>query len=125
MIEWYGPDVHGGIVNVDAAAGAVETDLDVFEGGLLNIIPAQKAGVIAAAAGLTNDTGFCPIDASTMRSTLDDNVFVVGDASIAGAMPKSAFSANSQAKVAAAAILGDLTDSTVLPATYSLSLIHI
>ena len=119
MIEWYGPDVHGGIVNVDAAAGAVETDLDVFEGGLLNIIPAQKAGVIAAAAGLTNDTGFCPIDASTMRSTLDDNVFVVGDASIAGAMPKSAFSANSQAKVAAAAVLGDLTDSAVLPATYS------
>ncbi len=119
MIEWYGPDVHGGIVNVDATAGTVETDLDTFEGALLNIIPAQTAGAIASEAGLTNDTGFCPIDASTMRSTVDENVFVIGDASIAGAMPKSGFSANSQAKVAAMAIRGDLTDSKVFPAKYS------
>lgn len=119
MIEWYGPDVHGGIVNVDAAAGTVETDLDTFKGGLLNVIPAQKAGVIAAAAGLTDDSGFCPIDASTMRSTVDENIFVIGDASIAGAMPKSGFSANSQAKVAAMAIRGDLTGSKVFPAKYS------
>lgn len=119
MVEWYGPDVHGGIVNVDAKAGTVETDLDTFEGGLLNIIPAQKAGVIAAAAGLTNDSGFCPIDASTMRSSVDESIFVIGDASIAGAMPKSGFSANSQAKVAAMAVRGDLTDSKVFPAKYS------
>ena len=32
---------------------------------------------------------------------VDENIFVIGDASIAGAMPKSGFSANSQAKVAA------------------------
>lgn len=119
MIEWYGPDVHGGIVNVDASSGTVETDLDTFEGGLLNIIPAQKAGAIAEAAGLTDDSGFCPIDATSMRSTIDENVFVIGDASIAGAMPKSGFSANSQAKVAAMAIRGDLTGSKVFPAKYS------
>ena len=119
MVEWYGPDVHGGIVNVDASAGIVETDLDEFEGALLNIIPAQKAGAIAFAAGLTNDTGYCPIDASTMRSTVDENVFVIGDACIAGAMPKSGFSANSQAKVAAMVIRGDLTGSRVSPAKYS------
>ena len=119
MVEWYGPDVHGGIINVDAASGAVETDLDTFEGALLNIIPAQKAGVIAEAAGLTNETGFCPIDASSMRSTVDENIFVIGDACIAGAMPKSGFSANSQAKVAAMVIRGDLTGSTVSPANYS------
>lgn len=119
MVEWYGPDVHGGIVNVDASSGTVETDLDNFEGALLNIIPAQKAGAIAFAAGLTNDTGFCPIDASTMRSTVDENIFVIGDACIAGAMPKSGFSANSQAKVAAMAIRGDLTGSKVFPAKYS------
>ena len=44
MIEWYGPDVHGGIGAVDVNAGTVETDLDTFEGDLLNVIPAQKAG---------------------------------------------------------------------------------
>ena len=119
MIEWYGPDVHGGIVNVDAKAGIVETDLDEFSGAVLNIIPQQKAGSIAFAAGLTDDTGYCPIDATSMRSTIDDNIFVIGDASIAGAMPKSGFSANSQAKVAALAIRNDLTGLSIDAAVYS------
>tara|TARA_R110000850_G_scaffold61712_1_gene141065 strand:- start:99 stop:1274 length:1176 start_codon:yes stop_codon:yes gene_type:complete len=119
MIEWYGPDVHGGIDVINANSGTVETDLDTFEGALLNIIPAQKAGAIAAAAGLTDDSGFCPIEAGSMRSTVDDAVFVIGDACIAGDMPKSGFSANSQAKVAAMTIRGDLVGSKVFPAKYS------
>jgi sulfide dehydrogenase [flavocytochrome c] flavoprotein subunit len=119
MVEWYGPDVHGGIKSVDVAAGTVETDLDTFEGALLNIIPAQKAGVIAAAAGVAGDSGFCPIDAATMRSTMDEAIFVIGDASMAGDMPKSGFSANSQAKVAAMTIRADLTGSKAFPAKYS------
>lgn len=119
MIEWYGPDVHGGIVSVDPSTGEVETDLDTFKGDLVNVIPAQKAGMIAAKAGLANDSGFCPIDPKSMRSQADENIFVVGDASIAGDMPKSGFSANSQAKVAAMTIRGDLTGSRVFPAKYS------
>ncbi|MDN2581827.1 NAD(P)/FAD-dependent oxidoreductase [Aquibium sp. ELW1220] len=119
MVEWYGPDVHGGIKSVDVAAGTVETDLDTFEGALLNIIPAQKAGAIAAAAGVAGDSGFCPIDAASMRSTMDEAIFVIGDASIAGDMPKSGFSANSQAKVAAMTIRADLTGSKAFPAKYS------
>jgi len=119
MVEWYGPDVHGGIAGIDVEAGTVETDLDTFEGALLNIIPGQKAGAIASEAGLTDDTGFCPIVADSMRSTVDENIYVLGDASIAGAMPKSGFSANSQAKVAAMNVRGDLTDSKVFPAKFS------
>jgi sulfide dehydrogenase [flavocytochrome c] flavoprotein chain len=119
MVEWYGPDVHGGIQSVDVAAGTVETDLDTFEGTLLNIIPAQKAGAIATAAGVAGESGFCPIDAASMRSTMDEAIFVIGDASIAGDMPKSGFSANSQAKVAAMNIRADLTDSKAFPAKYS------
>ncbi len=119
MVEWYGPDVHGGIAGVDVNAGTVETDLDTFSGALLNIIPAQKAGMIAASADLTDESGFCPIDAASMRSTKDENIYVIGDASIAGAMPKSGFSANSQAKVAAMTIRGELTGSKVFPAKYS------
>ena len=119
MVEWYGPDVHGGIKGIDAAAGTVETDLDTFSGVLLNVIPKQKAGVIVAEAGLTNDSGFCPIDAATMRSANDEHVYVIGDASIAGDMPKSGFSANSQAKVAAMVIRSELTGSKVFPAKYS------
>ena len=119
MIEWYGPDVHGGIANVDVNAGTVETDLDTFKGALLNIIPAQKAGAIAAQAGLADDSGFCPIDPENMRSTMDEAVYVIGDACIAGDMPKSGFSANSQAKVAAMNVRGDLVGSKVFPAKYA------
>jgi NADPH-dependent 2,4-dienoyl-CoA reductase/sulfur reductase-like enzyme len=119
MVEWYGPDVHGGIQSVDVAAGSVETDLDTFSGALLNIIPAQRAGVIAIDAGVADEKGFCPVDAASMRSTVDEAVFVIGDASIAGDMPKSGFSANSQAKVAAMNVRADLSDSRVFPAKYS------
>jgi len=119
MIEWYGPDVHGGIDGINVEAGTVETDLDTFQGALLNIIPAQKAGTIAASAGLTDDSGFCPIQPDSMRSTVDDAVFVIGDACIAGDMPKSGFSANSQAKVAAMAVRGDLIGSKVFPAKFA------
>jgi NADPH-dependent 2,4-dienoyl-CoA reductase/sulfur reductase-like enzyme len=118
MVEWYGPNVHGGIVSVDVKGGTVETDFDTFKGDVMNIIPAQRAGAIAISAGLTNDSGFCPIDAESMRSTVDPNVFVLGDASIAGAMPKSGSAANSQAKVVVMHLMGDLTDSRVFPARY-------
>ena len=119
MIEWYGPDVHGGIEGIDVNAGTVETGLDTFKGTMMNVIPAQKAGEIAASAGLTDDSGFCPIDAASMRSTVDEAIFVIGDACIAGDMPKSGFSANSQAKVASMNIRGDLVGSKVFPAKYA------
>ncbi|WP_099864136.1 NAD(P)/FAD-dependent oxidoreductase [Pararhizobium haloflavum] len=119
MVEWYGPDVIGEIVSVDVEAGAVETGFDTFEGALLNIIPAQKAGMIAQEASLTDDSGFCPVEADSMRSTVDENIYVIGDASIAGDMPKSGFSANSQAKVAAMNVRADLTEAQAFPARYS------
>ncbi len=119
IIEWLPPEIHGGIVSVDAKAGLVETDLDTFEGAVLNVIPAMKAGAIASRSGLTDDSGYCPVDGASMRSRIDDNVFVIGDACVAGAMPKSGFSANSQAKVAAMNVRGDLLSSKVFPARFA------
>jgi sulfide dehydrogenase [flavocytochrome c] flavoprotein subunit len=119
MIEWQDPKIHGGIKGVDAKAGTVKTDLSDYKAALVNVIPAQMAGKIARDAALTNASGFCPIDAASMKSTVDPNIFVVGDASIAGEMPKSAFSANSQAKVAAMIIRSELTQSRAFPARYS------
>jgi NADH dehydrogenase FAD-containing subunit len=77
------------------------------------------AGRVARDAGLANASGFCPIDPASMKSTTDANIYVIGDACIPGDMPKSAFSANSQAKVAALAIRGELTNAQVFPARYS------
>jgi NADPH-dependent 2,4-dienoyl-CoA reductase/sulfur reductase-like enzyme len=54
-------------------------------------------------------TGWCPIDPVTFESKLQTHIHVIGDAAIAGAMPKSAFAANSQAKTCAAAVARLLT----------------
>ena len=47
-------------------------------------------------AGVADRTGWCPIDPVTFESKLQPNIHVIGDAAIAGAMPKSASAANSQ-----------------------------
>ncbi len=119
VIEWQDPKVHGGIKGVDPKTGEVKTDLADYKAALANVIPAQSAGKIAIDAGLTDKSGFCPIHPESMKSTVDANIFVVGDASIAGDMPKSAFSANSQAKVAAMTVRAELTQSRAFPARYS------
>jgi sulfide dehydrogenase [flavocytochrome c] flavoprotein chain len=119
MVEWQDPKMHGGIKGVDPSTMAVKTDLETYKAHLANVIPAQMAGRIARDAGLANQTGWCPIDPASMRSANDPNVYVVGDACIPGDMPKSAFSANSQAKVAAMMIRGELAQARTFPARYT------
>jgi sulfide dehydrogenase [flavocytochrome c] flavoprotein subunit len=119
MVEWQDPKMHGGVKGVDAKTMTVKTDLASYKAKLINVIPAQMAGKIARDAGLANQSGFCPINAENMKSTVDGNIYVVGDACIPGDMPKSAFSANSQAKVAAMMIRGELANSRTFPARYT------
>jgi sulfide dehydrogenase [flavocytochrome c] flavoprotein chain len=119
MIEWQDPKIHGGIKGVDPKTGQVKTDFATYKATLANVIPAQMAGKIARDAGLADQSGFCPIDPESMKSKVDANIFVVGDAAIPGDMPKSAFAANSQAKVAAMVIRAELTKSRAFPARYS------
>ena len=118
MIEWIGVDTHGGLKNINAATMEFETDLDTFKADAASVVPAQKAGGIAMTASV-NKGDWCPIVAGSMQSQADENIYVLGDASIAKSMPKSGFSANSQAKVAANHIRGSLTGSKVFPARYS------
>ena len=119
MIEWLPLDITGGVKAVDAAGMTLRTDGDSFKGDVINVIPPQKAGAIATAAGLADESGWCPIDPFTMASTRVPHVYVLGDASIAGAMPKSGFSANSQAKACALAIRAELTGSKAFAPRYS------
>lgn len=104
MIEWQpGPDA--AVVRVDADAMAVETAFgDEVEADLINVIPPQRAGKIAQASGLADDSGWCPVDKKTFESSLHKGIHVIGDACIATKMPKSGYAANSQGKVAAAAV---------------------
>ncbi|MGI9504336.1 MAG: FAD-dependent oxidoreductase, partial [Geminicoccaceae bacterium] len=119
MVEWVPGDFGGKVASVDAGAMTVTTeDGDVIKADAANIIPPQKAGNIAAIAGATDESGWCPVDPHSMASRLIDDVHVVGDACIPGDMPKSAFSANSQAKVCAVAIRHALTGSARFPARF-------
>ena len=106
LIEWKkAADTGGGIMRVDAEAGTVSTDFDDMKVDVANIIPAQKAGTIAEVAGLTDDSGWCPVGGKTFESTIHKGIHVIGDAAIAAPLPKSGYAANSQAKVVAAAVV--------------------
>lgn len=118
MIERVGPDFGGANVSVDPDAMTVDIDGEVTKVDVCNVIPAMKAGKICHMAGV-NDGNWAPVVAHTMQSKIDENIHVLGDASAQGDMPKSGFSANSQAKVAAMAVRGALTGSKVFPAKFS------
>ncbi len=104
LIEWVPLSKGGRVTSVDPATNTLTTEFGSHKAAVANVIPPQKAARIAELAGVTDKTGWCPIDPVTFESKLQQNIHVIGDACIAGGMPKSAFSANSQAKACAAAL---------------------
>jgi sulfide dehydrogenase [flavocytochrome c] flavoprotein chain len=105
MITWTPAAQGGKIESVDAAAMSVTTEFDTIKADVLNVIPAQKAGKIAFDAGLTDDSGWCPVEGKTFESTKHKGIHVIGDSSIASPLPKSGYAASSEAKVCAAAVV--------------------
>jgi sulfide dehydrogenase [flavocytochrome c] flavoprotein subunit len=80
--------------------------LEDVKGDVINVIPPQRAGQIAVAAGLVgDDKNWCPVNPTTFESTKQAGIHVIGDACVAGAMPKSGYSANSEAKICATNIV--------------------
>ena len=86
----------------------VRTEAGMIKADVINIIPPMRAANIALEMDLADKTGFCPVDRRTFESSIIPDVYVLGDASIADAMPKSGFSANTQAKTTARAIVEEL-----------------
>jgi NADPH-dependent 2,4-dienoyl-CoA reductase/sulfur reductase-like enzyme len=118
MIDWIGKDFGGGEVSVDPGAMTVAIDGETTKVDVCNVIPAMRAGGIAHQAGVT-EGNWAPVNAADMSSKVDPDIHVLGDSSQQGDMPKSGFSANSQAKVCANAVRGALTGSKVFPAKFS------
>ncbi|MGB5567721.1 MAG: FCSD flavin-binding domain-containing protein [Sedimenticolaceae bacterium] len=104
MIEWIPAEKGGKVTRVDAASNTLYVGDTAHKVAVANVIPAQKAAAIASKAGLTDDKGWCPIDGRTFESTMQKGVHVIGDAAISG-LPKSGYSANSEGKVCAAAVV--------------------
>ena len=111
-VEWVSLSNGGKVTSVDAKTRTLVSDFATYKADVANVIPPQRAGRIAELAGVADRTGWCPVDPVSFESRLQPNIHVVGDAAIAGAMPKSAFAANAQAKVCADAITALLHGDT-------------
>ena len=95
-------------------SGTMNINFDVQEpvkADVLNVLPAMRAGAIAVQTGLaTANNRWCGINYQTFESTVAKDIHILGDAILAApAMPKSAHMANSHAKVAAAAIVAQIS----------------
>jgi NADPH-dependent 2,4-dienoyl-CoA reductase/sulfur reductase-like enzyme len=115
----------GNVTAVEVATKTLVTDFDRFKADVANVIPPQKAGRVTELAGVADRTGWCPVDPASFESKLQRNIHVIGDAAIAGAMPKSASAANAEGKLCAAALTklfnGEApTAPTLLSTCYSL-----
>jgi len=107
------------VIAVDAKTKTVKLEVqDDFKGDVLNILPAMSAGEIAVKTGLANSNGrWVNVNFLNFESTAQKDIHVLGDSiQIAPAMPKSGHMANSHAKVAAAAIVAELSGWEVNPA---------
>jgi sulfide dehydrogenase [flavocytochrome c] flavoprotein chain len=104
MIERVSLSQGGRVTSVDPATNTIVTDFGNYTAQVANVIPPQKAGRIAQIAGAVDTTGWCPIDPVTFASKLVPDIHVIGDACIAGGIPKSASAANAEAKACAAAV---------------------
>lgn len=109
MIERIALSQGGRVTSVEAATNTIVTDFGNYTADVASVIPPQKAGRIADIAGVADNTGWCPIDPVSFGSKLVPNIHVVGDACIAGQLPKSASGAQAQGKACAAAVVNMLS----------------
>ena len=101
------------LAEVDARTGTLKFEVqDDVKAGVLNVVPPQRAGLIAVQSGLANlvSNRWVGVNYQTFEATAAPDVHVIGDAiQVAPAMPKSGHMANAHAKVAAAAIVARLS----------------
>ena len=110
MIEHIPISAGGLVIGVDPKRMALQAEAGEFGVDVANVIPFQQAGRLAVDHGLADENGWCPVDHQTFESTLVPDIHVLGDSCLAGGMPKSASSANSQAKVCSLAVVSLLRD---------------
>ena len=106
------------VLAVDAKTNTLKFDVqESIRADVLNVLPAMRAGSIAMQTGLaTVNNRWCGINYQTFESLAAKDIHVLGDATLAApAMPKSGHMANSHGKVAAAAVVAQLSDLAINP----------
>ena len=107
------------VTAVDAKTKTIKFEIqDDIKADVLNLLPAMSAGEIAVKTGLANSNGrWVNVNFLNFESTGQKHIHVLGDSiQVAYAMPKSGHMANQHAKVAAAAIIAELSDWEINPA---------
>jgi sulfide dehydrogenase [flavocytochrome c] flavoprotein subunit len=95
------------VTKVDAKNMTVSIEgIEDFKADVINLIPAQRAANFMVKSDLVGeDKKWCPVNAVTFESTKHKDIHIIGDATALPSdgppMPKSGYSANSQAKVCA------------------------
>lgn len=111
MIAYY---PNSKLTKVDMKSMAVDNGVELLKADVISALPAQKAGMIAQKAGVAAGGLWCPVNQTSFESTLVKDIFVIGDAVSAAPLPKSAYSANSEAKVCALNIVQALNDKELI-----------
>ena len=96
-IEWISRD-SGGLLKEYNKDLVINNKGEKIEGNFIHIIPEQKAANIFDDSELTQ-TSWCKVNPETFEIKGFKDIYAVGDSIDAGDMPKSAFSAESQAKM--------------------------
>jgi len=107
------------LTDVDVATKTAQFEVqEPVQADVLNVLPPQRAGAIARAAGVvTANDRWCEVDFLTFESVKVKNIHILGDAiQIAPGMPKSGHIANQHAKVCAAAVVALLSGRPPNPA---------
>jgi len=106
------------VAAVDARINTLKFEVqNDIRADVLNVLPDMRAGAIAVQAGLANiNARWCGINYLNFESTQAKDIHVVGDSiMLAPLMPKSGHMANSHGKVAAAAVVAELSGQPINP----------
>ncbi|PIT79943.1 NAD(P)/FAD-dependent oxidoreductase [Limnohabitans sp. JirII-31] len=109
------------VIGVDAKNRTLQFEIqNDLKADVLNVLPNMRAGSIAVQTHLANANGrWCGVNFLTFESTQAKDIHIIGDSiMIAPLMPKSGHMANSHGKVAAAAVVAQLSDMAVNPAPF-------
>lgn len=109
IIEYH-PDTEIKAVKVESRT--IVTSSAEYKGAILNIIPDQKAGMMAFMGGLMpQGRRWSPVSALSFESTVQKDIHIIGDATdgdVIGSMPKSGFVASAMGKAVAATTIAML-----------------
>jgi len=106
------------VAAVDARTNTLKFEVqNDIRADVLNVLPDMRAGAIAVQAGLANvNARWCGINYLNFESTQAKDIHVVGDSiMLSPLMPKSGHMANSHGKVAAAAVVAELSGQPINP----------